>query len=128
MIIRLDSKTGVPIYLQIINEIKGSILSGSLVAGEKLPSVRELAMSLKVNPNTIAKSYRELKHDGVIESQWGGGYFVASDIKKVTQKDKEILMSKAFQQLINEAKDLGFNEKEQLALFKKILNEGEWKK
>jgi GntR family transcriptional regulator len=74
---RLDPASGVPFYRQVIDQILGGIATGTLRAGEQLPTVRALAVELKVNLNTIAKAYKELEIRGVLNTQQGSGTFIA---------------------------------------------------
>ncbi len=74
----LDSSSGVPFYRQIIQLIEHAILSGKLAPGDKLPTIRALAIELKINPNTIAKAYGELELRGVVTTQVGSGTFVSA--------------------------------------------------
>lgn len=76
MFLKVDPKKALPIYVQIIEQIKFQIASGRLQVGDRLPTVRELALSLKVNPNTVAKAYRELDRDDILEGRPGQGSFV----------------------------------------------------
>ena len=69
--------SGVPIYLQLMEQVKHAIETGALKPGEQLPSIRPLAEELVMNPNTVAKAYRELEHEGVIELRQGAGAFVS---------------------------------------------------
>lgn len=75
-VLTVDPRSGVPIYLQIIEQIKRSVALGVLQAGEQLPTVKQLALDLTVNPNTVARAYRELERDDVIETSPGRGSFV----------------------------------------------------
>jgi GntR family transcriptional regulator len=84
---RLDAKSGVPAYRQIIDIVLGGIASGALSPGDQLPTVRQLAVDLAVNPNTVVRAYRELEIRGVLDTQQGTGTFIAS--KKVRQSDAE---------------------------------------
>jgi GntR family transcriptional regulator len=77
MIIKPNPALGVPIYLQLVEQVKHAIESGALRAGEQLPSIRPLAEELVINANTVAKAYRELEREGVIELRQGAGAFVA---------------------------------------------------
>src|SRR5580704_17159847 len=88
MLFRPNPALGVPIYLQLIEQVKHAIETGALRAGEQLPGMRPLAEELVINPNTVAKAYRELEHEGVIELRHGAGAFVAGNArtKKVTDK------------------------------------------
>jgi GntR family transcriptional regulator len=77
MLLKPNPSSGVPIYLQLMEQIKHAIETGALRVGEQLPGIRRLAEELVINPNTIAKVYRELEHEGVIELRQGAGAFVA---------------------------------------------------
>ena len=78
MLFRPNPASGVPIYLQLMEQVKHGIETGALRTGEQLPGIRPLAEELVVNPNTIAKAYRELEHEGVIELKQGAGAFVSA--------------------------------------------------
>src|SRR4249920_1438618 len=78
MLLRPNPSSGVPIYLQLMEQVKHAIETGALRAGDQLPGIRPLAEELVVNPNTVAKAYRELEHEGVIELRQGAGAFVAA--------------------------------------------------
>jgi GntR family transcriptional regulator len=88
MLFRTNPSSGVPIYLQLMEQVKHAIETGALRPGEQLPGIRPLAEELVMNPNTVAKAYRELEHQGVIEIRHGAGAFVAAaaQAKKVTEK------------------------------------------
>ena len=77
MIIKPNPSLGVPIYLQLVEQVKHAIETGALRAGDQLPSIRPLAEELVINANTVAKAYRELERDGVVELKQGAGAFVA---------------------------------------------------
>ncbi len=79
VIFTVDPRSGIPIYLQIIEQVKRSVALGLLASGEQLPTVKQLALDLTVNPNTVARAYRDLEHDGVIETASGRGSFVRAN-------------------------------------------------
>ena len=81
MLFRPNPSSGVPIYLQLMEQVKHSIETGALRPGEQLPGIRPLAEELVINPNTVAKVYRELEHEGVIELRHGAGAFVSANAK-----------------------------------------------
>lgn len=89
MILKPNPSSGVPIYLQLMEQVKHAIETGALRPGEQLPGIRPLAEELVVNPNTVAKAYRELEHEGVIELRQGAGAFVTD--KAPTKKDADRL-------------------------------------
>jgi GntR family transcriptional regulator len=88
MMFRPNASSGVPIYLQLMEQVKHAIETGALRAGDQLPGIRPLAEEMVINPNTVAKAYRELEHDGVIELRHGAGAFVtgAAREKKLTDR------------------------------------------
>jgi GntR family transcriptional regulator len=88
MLFRPNPSSGVPIYLQLMEQVKHAIETGALRPGDQLPGMRPLAEELVINPNTVAKAYRELEHEGVIELRHGAGAFVSGNAgtKKLTDK------------------------------------------
>src|SRR6201990_3196721 len=88
MFVRPTPSSGVPICLQLMEQVKHSIETGALRPGEQLPGIRPLAEQLVINPNTVAKAYRELEHAGVIELRHGAGAFVSANgpAKKLTDR------------------------------------------
>ena len=84
---RLDLKSGVPVYRQIIDQVTGGMAAGALVAGDQLPTVRQVAVDLSINPNTVVRAYRELEIRGVLETQQGTGTFISR--QKVKRDDAE---------------------------------------
>ncbi|PWU06839.1 MAG: GntR family transcriptional regulator [Terriglobia bacterium] len=82
MLFRPNPSSGVPIYLQLMEQVKHNIETGALRPGEQLPGIRPLAEELVINPNTVAKAYRELEHEGVIELRHGAGAFVSANARK----------------------------------------------
>src|SRR5437870_2439416 len=86
---RLDMASGVPVYRQIMDQVMGAIAAGSLAPGNQLPTVRQLAVDLAVNPNTVVRAYRELEFRGMLDTQHGTGTFVTQ--RKVKKNDAERL-------------------------------------
>lgn len=105
---KVDAKSAVPVYEQIKRAIKLAILSGSLEEGDKLMSLRELALKLTVNPNTIIKVYDQLETDGFISSRPGAGYYVKFDRPGTRQKEQRLLRE-ITQEYIAEALQLGYS-------------------
>jgi GntR family transcriptional regulator len=83
----LDLHTGVPVYRQLIDQVRAGMASGSLAAGDQLPTVRQLAVDLEINPNTVMRAYRELELGGMLETHQGTGTFIGD--KKVEKKSAE---------------------------------------
>src|SRR6266849_5318267 len=84
---RLDLHSGVPVYRQIIDQVMGGMAAGTLSGGDQLPTVRQVAVDLSINPNTVVRAYRELEIRGVLETQQGTGTFLSH--QKVKQDDVE---------------------------------------
>ncbi len=108
-ILTVDTRSGVPIYLQIIEQVKRSVALGVLVPGEQLPTVKQLALDLTVNPNTVARAYRDLERDEVIETSPGRGSFVRQNGTAVSSARAagSDLGREALAQAVREAKSLG---------------------
>src|SRR6201996_5733083 len=83
----LDLHTGVPVYRQLIDQVRTGIASGALTAGDQLPTVRQLAVDLAINPNTVMRAYRELELGGLLETHQGTGTFISN--KKMEKKSAE---------------------------------------
>ena len=88
MLFRPNPSSGVPIYLQLMEQVKHAIETGAVRPGEQLPGIRPLAEELVMNPNTVAKAYRELEHEGVIELRQGAGAFVSDKAPAKKDADK----------------------------------------
>ena len=109
MYIEFNDKT--PIYLQIMDLIKMDIVTGKLKATDKLPSVREMAVNLKVNPNTLQRSYQELERLGIVYTQRGMGTFVGEEKNMVEDLKKE-MAKEVIDLFILRMKSLGFTNSE----------------
>jgi len=83
----LDLHTGVPVYRQLIDQVRAGVSSGTLTAGDQLPTVRQLAVDLAINPNTVMRAYRELELGGMLETHQGTGTFISD--KKIAKKSSE---------------------------------------
>ena len=83
----IDLRSGVPVYRQLIDQVRGGIAAGSFTSGDQLPTVRQLAVDLSINPNTVMKAYRELELGGLIETHQGTGTFISD--KKPENKSAE---------------------------------------
>jgi GntR family transcriptional regulator len=83
----IDLHSGVPVYRQLIDQVRGGIASGSLMAGDQLPTVRQLAVDLAINPNTVMRAYRELELGGLLETHQGTGTFISN--RKMERKSAE---------------------------------------
>lgn len=106
--IKVDVKSALPVYEQIKRAIKLVILSGRLEEGDQLMSIRELALKLKINPNTIIKVYTQLEMEGFVLSRPGAGYFVKFDGKKI-QKERRELFEQSTDEYISKVTDMGYS-------------------
>ncbi len=84
---RLDARSGVPVYRQLIDQVQAGIASGNLASGVQIPTVRQVAVDLEINPNTVLRAYRELEIRGVLDTQQGTGTFISD--RKVPRDDAE---------------------------------------
>jgi len=100
-----------PIYVQLVEKIKLEIISGKLKAGERIPAVRELALTTKVNPNTMQKALMELENEGLIYTERTNGKFVTTNIKLVEKLKNELAKEKAINYL-KDMNDIGINNQE----------------
>ena len=110
----LDPVNGIPIYRQIIQQIEYAILSGRMQAGDRLPTIRALAVELKTNPNTIARAYQELEIRGILATQVGSGTYI-SDKKPVIEDDSlNRKIQEVLKRFMQDMKDLGVDKRELL--------------
>jgi GntR family transcriptional regulator len=88
----LDLHTGVPVYRQLIDQVRAGIASGTLAAGDQLPTVRQLAVDLEINPNTVMRAYRELELGGLLETHQGTGTFISDKKpeKKTAERERQL--------------------------------------
>jgi GntR family transcriptional regulator len=123
MIFQIDFKSGTPVYLQLVDQIRHAAASGGLRTGEPLPSIRPLAEELRVNRNTIAKAYAELENQGVIETIPGKGCFLKEVGTPLTKSARNDLLVQEIDRAIVAAHHLQIDDEEVLALVKKRLDQ-----
>lgn len=105
--IQIDPHSGIPVYRQMMDQINYYVAAGTLRPGDQLPSIRELAQSLSVNPTTVVKAYTELEHDEVIEMRHGKGAFVAEGATRLSDREREKALRRLARQLAVEAIQMG---------------------
>jgi GntR family transcriptional regulator len=107
--VQLDVKSGVPFYRQVIDQVRSAMATGLLEPGDRLPTVRQLAVDLSVNPNTVSRAYTELELTGLVETHMGSGTFVGQ--KKVERDDVERrrILDQICQELLSRASSHGFD-------------------
>ncbi len=122
-VLTVDPRSGVPIYLQLIEQVKRSVALGILQAGEQLPTVKQLALDLTVNPNTVAKAYRDLEREGVIETAPGRGSFVRADGAEGSSRAAAGDVARdAIERAVREAKSVGLRRSDVRDLLEQALN------
>jgi GntR family transcriptional regulator len=105
---KLDPKSGVPFYRQIIDQIRYGVAAGSLNVGEQLPTVRALAVDLKVNLNTVSKAYRELEIQNILETQQGTGTFIGSVQVQLSDGERQTKLASICTEFLSIAASYGF--------------------
>ncbi len=118
---RVDQRSSVPIYQQLVNSVKEAVAKGVLAAGDKLPSVRELAALITINPNTIAKAYQEMEREGIIETLRGRGTFVAAREQMVNLEEKKQMIKGMLEKILVEAYYMQLDEKDMLTLVEETV-------
>ncbi len=121
MIVKPNPSLGVPIYLQLIEQVKHAIETGAFKPGDQLPGIRPLAEELVINANTVAKAYRELEQEGVIELRHGAGAFVAANARKSKGADKFRAAQPVVADTIERLRARGLNDEEIRRLFEAEL-------
>ncbi len=111
---QLDPRSGVPLYRQIIDQVMGGIAAGSLAGGEQLPTVRQLAVDLSINPNTVVRAYRELEIRGVLETQQGTGTFISHQKLERDEVERQRQLDQLVGQFVARAGAAGFSVQELL--------------
>ena len=104
----LDLKSGVPVYRQIIDQVRGALASGALVTGDQLPTVRQLAVDLEINPNTVVRAYRELELSGLLETHQGTGTFISTQQIHRADAERERQISQIVADAVSRAGAAGF--------------------
>jgi GntR family transcriptional regulator len=117
----VDPRSGVPIYVQLIEQVKRSIAVGALAPGERLPTVKQLAVDLTVNPNTVARAYRDLERDGVIETSPGRGSFVREGDVDASRRTVNDVAAVRLEDAIRDARAIGVERTELHALFDRLV-------
>jgi GntR family transcriptional regulator len=119
----LDQRSGVPTYLQLVQQVRQALRLGMLQPGDQLPTVKEVATGLAINPNTVLKAYRELLHEGLVDGRRGQGTFVSSSVPPQRAGDHARLRS-ALAAWIASAREAGLDEESIAALMSSTLQTG----
>ena len=116
MQLHLNPREGVPIYRQIVNQVKYLVAAGRLAPGEELPPIRSLAEQLVINPNTVARAYRELEHAGVVSKRHGSGTYVSENGSPLKKSARRQILNERADALAAEAAHLGVELEELLEI------------
>ncbi|MGE5578253.1 MAG: GntR family transcriptional regulator [Syntrophothermus sp.] len=117
----IDQRNGIPIYVQLRDLIKRAIATGWLQPGTQLPTVRQLAVDLKINPNTVARVYSELEREGYLQTRQGKGTFVAQGGKKEAEDERDSRLSRIVDETLIVATELGYSPREVIARIQERL-------
>jgi len=121
LFINIDPSSGLPIYLQIAQQIKTAVAMGRLQPEDSLPSVRQLAVNLAVNPNTVARAYLDLEIEGVIYKRQGAGTFVSGQGVEMSKNERRRALSELIEKALVEGVNLGLDERELREAFERVL-------
>nr|WP_321486813.1 GntR family transcriptional regulator [uncultured Draconibacterium sp.] len=119
---KLDPKAGIPFYRQIIDQIRFGIATGKLSVGEQLPTVRALAVELKVNLNTVSKAYKELEIQNILETHLGSGTFIGDTDLTITPKQKQDKLHSICREFLTIASSYGFTNEDLIEELKNMKN------
>lgn len=119
---RLDLHSGVPVYRQVIDQVRAGIAAGSLTAGDQLPTVRQLAVDLAINPNTVLRAYRELELGGLLETQQGTGTFITQKRPRGDEVERERQLNQLVGEFLARAGQAGFTVEELLKELRELAN------
>ena len=108
-ILKVDPRSATPIYEQVMRQVRHAVSTGAAERGAALPSVRKLAVELRVNPNTVARAYRELEAEGVVETRRGQGTFVAGSGRRLSDAQRRRSLAPLLDEALVEARALGFD-------------------
>src|SRR3954452_24481177 len=125
---RLDLHSGVPVYRQIIDQVLGGIAAGNLEAGAQLPTVRQVAVDLAINPNTVVRAYRELEIRGVLETQQGPGTFVSRQKVKRDDVERRRRLSQIVSEFVSRAGAAGFTVAELIEQLGEVVSDSSQKR
>ncbi|HET6179200.1 MAG TPA: GntR family transcriptional regulator [Candidatus Sulfotelmatobacter sp.] len=117
----LDLHSGVPVYRQLIDQVRSGVASGSLTAGDQLPTVRQLAVDLEINPNTVMRAYRELELGGLLETHQGTGTFIANKKPEKNSTERERQLSQMAGECAARAGAAGFRVEDLIEKLRDLL-------
>ena len=121
--LRLDLKSGVPVYRQLIDQVLVSMASGALAPGDQLPTVRQLAVDLSINPNTVVRAYKELEIRGVLTTQQGMGTFITTKKIKLDDAQRQKRLTQMVSEFVARVGAEGYSVGEVMELLTDLSNE-----
>ena len=119
---RLDARSGVPVYRQLIDQVLGGMAAGALAPGDQLPTVRQVAVDLSINPNTVARAYRELEIRGVLDTQQGMGTFIGRQKVRRDEVERRRQLHQMVGEFVARAGAAGFSVPELLEQLHELLD------
>ena len=122
---RLDAHSGVPVYRQLIDQVQAAIASGVLTVGDQLPTVRQVAVDLAINPNTVSRAYREMEIRGLLDPQQGTGTFIADRKVEYSKDERERLLGQLVGEFVSRAGAAGFTLKQLMKTLRELQPESE---
>jgi GntR family transcriptional regulator len=125
---RLDGHSGVPVYRQLIDQAQAAVASGVLVTGDQLPTVRQVAVDLAINPNTVLRAYREMEIRGLLDSQQGTGTFIADRKVEYSKDERERLLGQLVGEFVSRAGAAGFTLKQLMKALRELEPEEDSKR
>jgi len=120
----LDPQSGVPVYRQIIDQVTGGIAAGALAPGDQLPTVRQLAVDLSINPNTVIRAYRELEIRGVLETEQGTGTFISKQKVRLDEAERQRSLNQLIGDFMARAGSAGFTAEELIEQLQAMQSDG----
>ena len=120
---QINPHSGVPVYRQMVDQVKYYVASGALKPGDQLPSIRELAQRLAINPTTVVRVYSDLEHEGIIETRHGKGAFVTSSGRRLSAAERERVLRELARHLAVEAVQMGASDSQVLQCVREALTD-----
>jgi GntR family transcriptional regulator len=120
----LDAHSGVPVYRQLIDQVQGAVASGSLSAGNQLPTVRHVAVELAINPNTVLRAYREMEIRGMLDTQQGTGTFVAEQKVELSKEVRDRQLGQLVNEFVSRAGSTGITVNELIDALREFSQRG----
>jgi GntR family transcriptional regulator len=125
---RLDSHSGVPVYRQLIDQVQAAVAAGVLAAGDQLPTVRQVAVDLVINPNTVLRAYREMEIRGTLDTQQGSGTFIADRKIEYSKGERERQLGQLVGEFVSRAGSAGFTVEQLIKALRELSSEVEPKR